>query len=59
MEYNASKYDIAIEQLDKITNQLGMGLINKKDFDGQRLIILIELSIASVKEFVTEVTEGE
>ena len=54
METKTSKYDIAIEQLDKIANQLQRGMITKKDYDGQRLIILIELSIASTKEFIKE-----
>ena len=54
METKTSKYDIAIEQLDKIANQLQRGLISQKDHDSQRLIILIDLSIASTKEFIKE-----
>lgn len=54
METRTDKYEIAIEQLDRIANQLQRGLISKKDYDGQRLIILVELSIASVKTFIKE-----
>ena len=32
-------------QLDKIADQLEKGRINKYDYDGQRLIILIDLVI--------------
>jgi hypothetical protein len=51
METKTSKFDIAMEQLDRIAAQLQRGLISQKDFDGQRLLILVELSIASVNEF--------
>lgn len=51
METKTSKFDIAIEQLDKISNQLNRGLISKKDFDGQRLLILVELAITAINEF--------
>lgn len=49
-----SKYDIAIEQLDRLANQLQRGLISKKDHDDQRLIVLVELAIASTKEFIKD-----
>jgi hypothetical protein len=51
MEPKTSKYDDAIEQLDKIANQLEKGLISQKDFESQRLIILVDLSITSINEF--------
>ena len=51
METKTSKFDIAMEQLDRIAAQLQRGLISQKDFDGQRLLILVELSIASINEF--------
>ena len=40
-----SVFEIAMNQLDKIADQLQMGRINKYDYDGQRLIILIDLII--------------
>lgn len=40
-----SVFEIAMNQLDKIADQLQMGRINKNDYDGQRLIILIDLII--------------
>lgn len=51
METKTSKYDIAIEKLDRIADQLQKGMISKNDYDGQRLIILIELGNAAIKEF--------
>ena len=51
MNLNESKIDIAVEQLDKIANQLERGLISKSDFNTQRLIILTELVIKTVNEF--------
>lgn len=56
METENDKFEIAMKQLDNLTNQLQRGLINQKDFYGQRLIVLIDLSIASVKEFIEETT---
>ena len=44
-----SLFDIAMNHLDKIANQLERGLINKNDYDGQRLIILIDLVINQSK----------
>lgn len=58
MDPKTSKYDVAMEQLDKILNQLGRGLISKKDYDGQRLIILIELGNAVINEFHREEIEN-
>jgi hypothetical protein len=55
METKTSKFDIALEQLAKIDYQLQRGLISQSDFHGQRLLILIDLSIESVNEF----TKGE
>ena len=40
-----SVFEIAMNQLDKIAGQLEKGRINKYDYDGQRLIILIDLII--------------
>ena len=40
-----SVFEIAMNQLDKIADQLENGRINKYDYDGQRLIILIDLII--------------
>jgi hypothetical protein len=40
-----SVFEIAMNQLDKIADQLVRGRINKYDYDGQRLIILIDLII--------------
>lgn len=40
-----SVFEIAMNQLDKIADQLEKGRINKYDYDGQRLIILIDLII--------------
>ncbi len=40
-----SVFEIAMNQLDKIADQLARGRINKYDYDGQRLIILIDLII--------------
>lgn len=51
MSFKESKFDIAMEQLDKISSQLEKQLISKQDFNTQRLIILAELSIKSVNEF--------
>lgn len=51
MNLTESKFDVAMEQLDKIANQLERGLISKNDFDTQRLIILVELTIKAVNEF--------
>lgn len=42
---NTSVFEIAMNQLDKIADQLEKGRINKYDYDGQRLIILIDLVI--------------
>ncbi len=58
MEAENDKFEIAMKQLDNLTNQLQRGLINQTDFYGQRLLVLIDLSIASVKEFIKQVDEG-
>jgi hypothetical protein len=42
---NTSVFEIAMIQLDKIADQLEKRWINKKDYDTQRLIILIDLII--------------
>ena len=57
MEAENDKFEIAMKQLDNLTNQLQRGLINQTDFYGQRLLVLIDLSIASVKEFIKQVDE--
>jgi hypothetical protein len=44
-----SLFDTAMNHLDKIANQLERGMINKNDYDGQRLIILIDLVINQSK----------
>jgi hypothetical protein len=44
-----SVFDIAMNHLDKIANQLERGMISKNDYDGQRLIILIDLVINQSK----------
>ena len=40
-----SVFEIAMNRLDKIADQLQKRIINKNDFDTERLIILIDLII--------------
>ena len=40
-----SDFEIAMNRLDKIADQLQKRIINKNDFDTERLIILIDLII--------------
>lgn len=49
MEHVISKFDVAINQLDKITMQFRRGIIDKSDFDAQRLIILIDLANKAIE----------
>jgi hypothetical protein len=42
---NTSVFEIAMNRLDKIADQLQKRIINKNDFDTERLIILIDLVI--------------
>lgn len=58
METENDKFEIAMKQLDNLNNQLQRGLINQKDFYGQRLIVLVDLSIRSVEEFIEQVKQG-
>jgi|LakMenE18May11ns_1017448.scaffolds.fasta_scaffold6283643_1 hypothetical protein len=58
MEAENDKFEIAMKQLDNLTNQLQRGLINQTDFYGQRLLVLIDLSVASVEQFIKQVQKG-
>lgn len=58
METENDKFEIAMKQLDNLNNQLQRGLINQKDFYGERLIVLVDLSIRSVEEFIEQVKQG-
>lgn len=54
MKETISKFDIAIEHLNKISSQLQRGLISQRDFDAQQLFILVDLANACVNEFHNE-----
>jgi hypothetical protein len=58
MEQEENKIKRATNRLDKIQNDLAKGLINQKQFENHRLLILVSLVIETKKQAKEEFSNG-